>query len=734
MGSPCGCPLFYLKYNSPIEYIFLHQSFYIMRISLLIIFLFVLSSNCFSQSNPDLIKNIYTIRDSRDITKLDLITTGLKSDDNNIVHNCLYALADMGDTSVVNDISELMYSSTSDYTKIICAYVLGQLPSSASVNSLESALDKFDGKNELQSEVINALGKSGNKNSLEKISNIKNTDPLVNIAIGVSIGRFGARKIYSESSVAKLKELTLANDLGVNRASGYGFLRTADAKLLQSAREQIFSILKNNNDAVLRAWGFSVAARFKDEEALKTNVEYKKDNDDWKVKVARMNALGSFDLNLFSQYSSRISQILQSEMSSSNGNVQTAARDASGNIFSKYSSKEGSEISSVLLTLLSKTSEPYSVRSSALLNYAKIKKQDAKQTVMKILSSDPDFDVRRAAIDACVNLNDPLIFKEVRDTITKVVQRYADSHPDMSREIIGSNDLAKLYRGYTGLLTNYIRTPDANDQNTLRLIFGEFLSSKDAEIVSNCIQGLSDSLYTNNTAWNDEDKLILDFEFKALKMPEDFDVLTSFIDAAGDMKVTSLVPDLVKLLSYPDYMIAKKSSEALKKLTGDDFPLNNLSLIDPDKINRAMEMLNEKYNAEIITSKGKITIELFPGIAPFTVLNFIDLANKNFYNGTIFHRVVPNFVIQGGDNTGTGFGSPGYSIRSEFSSLTYSTGVVGMASSGKDTEGSQFFITHSPQYHLDGKYTIFGFVTKGMDVVDKIIVGDKIESVKIIKK
>ena len=90
---------------------------------------------------------------------------------------------------------------------------------------------------------------------------------------------------------------------------------------------------------------------------------------------------------------------------------------------------------------------------------------------------------------------------------------------------------------------------------------------------------------------------------------------------------------------------------------------------------------------------------------------------------------MPNFVIQGGDPTGTGFGGPGYSIRSEFSPLPFDAYTIGMASSGKDTEGSQFFITHSPQPHLDGKYTMFGKVVEGFDVVDKIQIGDVIETI-----
>ncbi|MGA2668949.1 MAG: peptidylprolyl isomerase [Ignavibacteria bacterium] len=144
-----------------------------------------------------------------------------------------------------------------------------------------------------------------------------------------------------------------------------------------------------------------------------------------------------------------------------------------------------------------------------------------------------------------------------------------------------------------------------------------------------------------------------------------------------------------------------------------------------------MDSLAYKKIVLIRTNLGDIKIELFPDEAPFTVQNFLKLAEKKHYDGIIFHRVVPNFVIQAGDPTGTGFGGPDYSIRTEISPLKFETGTLGMASSGKDTEGSQFFITHSPQPHLDGKYTVFGKVIDGMDVVNRIQVGDYIESVEV---
>ena len=119
---------------------------------------------------------------------------------------------------------------------------------------------------------------------------------------------------------------------------------------------------------------------------------------------------------------------------------------------------------------------------------------------------------------------------------------------------------------------------------------------------------------------------------------------------------------------------------------------------------------------------GKIVAELYPEKAPQSVRNFISLANKGFYNGVIFHRVIDNFMIQGGDPTGTGMGGPGYTIKDEFSSklLHDGPGVLSMANAGPDTGGSQFFITLRDCPWLDGKHAVFGKVTKGMEVVYRI--------------
>ena len=134
-------------------------------------------------------------------------------------------------------------------------------------------------------------------------------------------------------------------------------------------------------------------------------------------------------------------------------------------------------------------------------------------------------------------------------------------------------------------------------------------------------------------------------------------------------------------------------------------------------------------NATILTVRGPIRLELFGTDAPITVWNFLSLARSGYYRNTRFHRVVPNFVAQDGDPRDDGNGGPGYAIRDEMNRNRYERGAVGMALSGPDTGGSQYFITHSPQPHLDGHYTVFGRVIRGFDVLDRIVQGDQIMKV-----
>ncbi len=134
------------------------------------------------------------------------------------------------------------------------------------------------------------------------------------------------------------------------------------------------------------------------------------------------------------------------------------------------------------------------------------------------------------------------------------------------------------------------------------------------------------------------------------------------------------------------------------------------------------------------TSKGDIEATIFASKVPMTAANYLNLAKKGYYNGITFHRVIPNFMIQGGDPTATGSGGPGYKFADEIvPTLKHDkAGIFSMANAGPSTNGSQFFITHLPTPHLDGKHTVFGEVTKGQDVVNKIEKGDKITTIDVL--
>ena len=142
-----------------------------------------------------------------------------------------------------------------------------------------------------------------------------------------------------------------------------------------------------------------------------------------------------------------------------------------------------------------------------------------------------------------------------------------------------------------------------------------------------------------------------------------------------------------------------------------------------------------KQTAVITMEKGgDIVIEFYPADAPKTVDNFVKLAKKGFYDGVVFHRREENFVIQGGDPKGNGTGGPGYTIPAEFNKQKHVRGAVAMArTQDPNSAGSQFYICLAPANFLDGQYTVFGIVTKGMDVVDKVKVGDKMKTVKIVE-
>ncbi|MFH2035589.1 MAG: peptidylprolyl isomerase [Candidatus Zixiibacteriota bacterium] len=194
---------------------------------------------------------------------------------------------------------------------------------------------------------------------------------------------------------------------------------------------------------------------------------------------------------------------------------------------------------------------------------------------------------------------------------------------------------------------------------------------------------------------------------------------------------------LFHCLMDKNYLVSKEAAEIFKDILDIDksayinLPKQNFS---EWKLKSLIEDYAENPRAIVRTNKGDFEFELYFDIAPLTVANFIKVADDGFYNNLIFHRVIPNFVVQGGDPRGDGWGGAGYEIRCEYSNLSYERGTVGIATSGKDSGSSQFFVALAPLPHLESRYTVFGQVQSGLAVLDRICPNDSIYTIQIIER
>lgn len=207
------------------------------------------------------------------------------------------------------------------------------------------------------------------------------------------------------------------------------------------------------------------------------------------------------------------------------------------------------------------------------------------------------------------------------------------------------------------------------------------------------------------------------------------------LDALAALDPATAKPIVTAALGDKDWAVRLHAADVLKKLDPSSTAAPTRPAPDPiaPELAALDAMIAPKYSpqAYISTSKGEIQFELAVLDAPRTVANFMALVKKNYFRGVQLHRVVPDFVIQDGDPRGDGEGGPGYTIRDEINQRPYLRGTVGMALDWADTGGSQFFITHSPQPHLDGRYTVFGQVISGMDVVDRLQQWDTITGIRV---
>ena len=349
------------------------------------------------------------------------------------------------------------------------------------------------------------------------------------------------------------------------------------------------------------------------------------------------------------------------------------------------------------------------VRGAALLAYAKLHK-DETVPLLQVVSEQQNWLLRWYAAQAASSLTPdmaiPLLTKLSKD-------------PDSAVRLAALDSLANFLPRTAEVLVPLLKSSDFAERATAADALGR---TKDPKYLPLLIQAYQ----VSTDATEIEGRIAV-------------------LDVLADYKDSEILPLYEKALLDPEYTIRSHAVEGIKKFAGSGFFWEG-KVHDPDDLlystAKVTKAIAEKYPvdygdpvpdylAEIDLERGKVVIRLLGSEAPIHTLNFKKLAEQNFYNGLRIHRVVPNFVVQGGDPRGDGWGGAGDIVHDQINRKLYRKGMVGMPIAGKDTGGSQFFITLSRQPHLDGNYTIFGEVISGGEFVDSIEIGDKILKVQI---
>jgi len=361
------------------------------------------------------------------------------------------------------------------------------------------------------------------------------------------------------------------------------------------------------------------------------------------------------------------------------------------------------------------------------------------------LLSDPDVTVRAAAIQ--------LIPKQEKDELLPIFQRAVGDDSWIVRER-AARAIPGMGRDYALILLQKLM---ADQDSAVRLAaiesLGEYMPQA-SEMLEPLLKSADFAIRATaadilSKTGNPEYIPALIDAYAMSTNPVEIEGRASILDSLALYHDSRVISALTTALNDPEYTVRQRAIEALKKVNGTDLYQDGVirpidDFLFPAAADKVSTEVQSKYPAdfgksvpdflaEMQLEKGTVVIRLLGKEAPLHVLNFKNLAEKKVFDGLRIHRVVPNFVIQGGDPRGDGWGSAGTILHDQMNHLVYKRGSVGMPLAGKDTGGSQFFITMSRQPHLDGNYTIFGEVVSGMEFVDSTEIGDVIRSIKIQK-
>ena len=603
----------------------------------------------------------------------------------------------LGRLQVVNLLPDLTkgLKDKDETVRFEAAFAIAQMFDPAAEPVLLEWLDK-EKSVAIRERMIEGLGKCGTETSIKTlISHMEGQEPTLAHSAAAALGAMGNRGVDMSSSGEGLRKALRSTDPELRWRAAFAVLR---GKVRSSTSGLMGSLRRKDANTLIyscRAVG-AVGVR-----KMGTRLIPLFSHEDWRVRLESLKALGAIRSDF---HVSQASLLLEDP----NEHVRLAAIETMGKLAG------GGGLGRT--DFLEETND-WRTRG-ALVKAKALGRGDGALLDVKICMKDPDWRIRLAAVEALalvksehalllmesmVNDDSPQVATAVVSGLSLFPQRHA---VELLRPFLQSGDPAILTSAATAAGERY----DLKAIRSLVTAYDKLQSPVDTEVMTAVLGAIGAIL----TATEDDDPI---------------GELTDGDRALGAALLESALHDT-------DINVAAAAAQSLSMIRGE--------LVEPAKkptprlpemldVDLAMELMSHggPVTARIVTNKGDVIIRLVSDEAPGTVSNFVRLAQNGYYSGLDFHRVVSDFVIQGGDPRGDGWGGPGYAIRCEINPLRYGRGMVGMALAGKDTGGSQFFITHSPQPHLDGRYTIFGQVIEGMDVVDRIQVGDRIDEIQI---
>lgn len=616
--------------------------------------------------------------DQRNLTRA-AIEKWLQSESDEVRERLAYAIGAVGDSSNSPYLLKLMADSNIS-VRAQAAFAAGQLRDAMLAERVIELTGDVDST--VRARAIDAASRLGTDNCSARLSVILNDDSQPG-----SFRALAAQSLHRFKDDASLNALiaqAASENSAIKRSVYYALSRRAN-----EMAQPLFRLGLYEEDDDIKIHSIRGLVAIADTSAAGELEPLLLSGNSWRVKYHALNAvkrLGADSLLPF---------VLNLMKEGEHPYVQQAAIQAAGELGDAATAME-------LASILQQNEHPF--QTDALIGIARIS-QRVSFPAIQIFAASEESQKRRAAAQACASLDtDEGVYSILqflaRDTIPAVRAEAAEQLLALGVDSVTSEYLPKALNDSDIMLVALACNEIVVDTLTqyVQQVSARYQRAIDPDIKSSLLDCL--------------------IEFP-LELP-DSDFLVSVVNAAR---------------SDSAYSIRRRAQQLAEKLG------QNIELTEPyftamvteenyDEIYSSWEDVNPRVAVE--TSRGTIVLELYATEAPKTVYNFLKLTREGFYDGLVWHRVVPDFVIQDGCPRGDGWGGPGYEIRSEDNHLPFLEGSVGMATAGKDTGGSQYFICHSPQPHLNGRYTLFGKIVDGLDIVSEILAGDEIESVTIV--